>query len=360
MPPPESICGETCRYFIGVAGWCVVSIIGCAGLYALWRSDGLDTWKKVGLAMVPATLAGFGVAAWLAGFAVPAESSAVFFAGAWGIVFMVLLLVILLLVAEKPADFLLWFGVGSVGAAAGWVVGILVSPASEKEATYFSSVQSTLLGLMSGALATQVGALWQKLIEGSDPKIFRRAYAVPLLIFAASSLVSSAVQFNIRAYGRPSIIVNAPDWAALPIDAHTKHKVWDGKRDLRFSALVGFPSETGVEWSLQPAKVDDDAVHEAIRSKAVHINRRRGRLKAKRPRDVMDLAGKVVHVVAQSRWNHDWSTMMPVQLGTAKVAGTVHASTSDPGNTSVDRRDGDDRRPGDSGSKRAGKPKPAD
>src|SRR5262245_57375057 len=188
---------------------------------------------------------------------------------------MLVLVCVLLVVASRGIEFLSWCAVGSLGAALGWVLGIYISPASPEEASQFNRLGTVVASLVSGAVVTHLGALWQKLIEGAEPRILQRRYAVPVLIFLGTGLMSIAAQYNVRAPASPAVVVGLQDPTALTRDPTSQRPVLDGQKGVQFVAMVSFPDDAAVdEWHLE----SDDAGRQDIQDGKVSIDPKLGRL----------------------------------------------------------------------------------
>jgi hypothetical protein len=283
----------------------------------------MQTWQKAILISIPATLIGLALVAWRLGFAAPPSTHAVFWSASWGIAFMLVLLGVLAAVASSGNEFLIWFVLGSLGAASGWVIGILVSPYSTAEASRFSEIRTTLLGLISGAAATQLGALWQKLVDGPSPRIFQKVYAIPVILFASTCLISMAVQYNIREYGGATVVIGGVELSALPTDGTSHLHVWNG-RPLVLSGLTSYEEDPTVEWSVE--------VGESDLAKKVHIDARSGTLSSDPELTANDRKGdKTVIITAMSHWNHTWRAELPLQVGARPVAAPKDVAESKTG-----------------------------
>jgi hypothetical protein len=283
-----------------------------------------DQWRKWTAGALGGILAVFSLAClclWYSGQLLPPSTSAVFWSAAWSVVFMLVLVCVILIVAGTGTEFLAWFSVGSLGAALGWILGIYASPSSPEEASHFTQLGTAVTALVSGALVTHLGALWQKLIDGDDPRILQKRYAIPLLIFLGTGLISVAAQYNIRENAPAPVVVSLQDPSALSRDASTNLPIWEGQQ-LQFAALVSHSSDPSVdEWYLDSDNVD---VKQAIQEGKLAIDPKRGLAKSS-----LDGArgDKTVRVIALSHWNHAWQGQYELQLG-VKPAQTAKAATA--------------------------------
>jgi hypothetical protein len=251
----------------------------------------------------------------------PPSTSAVFWSAAWSVVFMVLVSV-LLVVASTGIEFLAWFSVGSLGAALGWILGIYISPSSPEEASHFNQLGTAVAGLVSGAIVTHIGALWQKLIDGSEPRILQKRYAIPVLIFLGTGLISVAAQYNIRESTGAPVVVSLRHPVALARDQSSHLSVLEGQQSVQFFALVDHPADATVdEWRLDS---DYEDVRRDIQDKKLAIDPKRGVLTSSLQGATGD---KTLKVIAVSHWNHAWQGQYLVQLGTKPVQ-TAKATTA--------------------------------
>src|SRR5262245_8666365 len=282
-----------------------------------------DQWRKWTAGALAGVLAIFSLAClglWYSGQLSPPSTSAVFWSVAWSLLFMLVLVCVLLVVASTGIEFLTWFSVGSLGAALGWILGIYISPASPEEASQFNRLGTAVAGLVSGAVVTHLGALWQKLIEGAEPRILQKRYAIPVLIFLGTGLISIAAQYSIRANAPAAVVVGPQDPTALTRDPTSQRAVLDGQKFVQFVAVVSFPEDAGVdEWHLQSdgsgkheVRDEKDGKKLCIEDGKLCIDQKRGLLES----SISGAAGdRTVKVVALSHWNHAWQGRYEVQLG---------------------------------------------
>jgi len=285
----------------------------------------IDLWRKwmaratVGILVV---FSGACLLLWGTGQLAPPSTSAVFWSTAWSVVFMMVLVCALLIVASTGTEFLVWFSVGSLGAALGWVLGIYASPSSPEQASHFTELRTVVTGLGLGAVVTQLSALWQKLIEGNDPRIFQRRYAIPVLLFLGTGLISVAAQYNIRENAAGTVVVTLTDEAALERDASSHLPILNGPKELHFTAMVDHPGDSLVDsWYLDS---NDEEVRRDIRDRKITIDPKEGNGTNSKDALVKNSLpegprGRKLKVVALSHWNHAWQGVYLLQLGTTPV-----------------------------------------
>jgi len=278
-----------------------------------------DQWRRWTAGALGGILALFSIAClglWYTGQLSPPSTSAVFWSVAWSLVFMLVLVCVLLVVASTGIEFLTWFSVGSLGAALGWILGIYISPATPEEASQFNRLGTAVAGLVSGAVVTHLGALWQKLIEGDEPRILQKRYAIPVLIFLGTGLISIAAQYSIRENVPAAVVVGLQDPTALTRDPTSQRPVLENQKPVQFLAVVSFPDDPAVdEWRLES---DEGGTQEfqdgklCIEAGKLCIDQKRGLLES----SISGAHGdRTVKVVALSHWNHAWQGQYEVQLG---------------------------------------------
>ena len=228
----------------------------------MWRIAKLLLWAVLGLGFVAVVIVFVSLALkrsdTLADFALSAASGVATFivtgvSESWGVIvttFWALLAAALLLWIAWSSDTnerRVQIGLGLVGGAAGWLLGILLSPQTAAEQEAFGTYRTALIGVASGFFVAKATPLIEFLLT---PASYTTStfLLVRVAFFLASVLLTTIGAYTARSNAPGQVKIMAPKEIRYNGDAYELPP----EKPFTFAARVNHATNTAVQWTIDP------------------------------------------------------------------------------------------------------------
>jgi hypothetical protein len=141
------------------------------------------------------------------------------------------------------------------GAVLGWILGMFLTPASQSEQETFLNAKTALVGVVSGYLLSKLQTLFDKMV--AENKVLNKNALQYGLSCFVPLILSTAAVYNVRAYQDQRVLITpgaSGDLATITSNGKSEYKLALSK-SAAFVAEARFPSNSAVEWSVDPAEL---------------------------------------------------------------------------------------------------------
>jgi hypothetical protein len=145
-------------------------------------------------------------------------------------------------------------GLGLVGGAAGWLLGILLSPQTAAEQEAFGTYRTALIGVASGFFVAKATPLIDYLLTPANYTT-SPALLVRVAFFVAAVLLTTIGAYTARSNAPGHVKIIAPKEIRYNADAYELTP----ENPFTFAARVNHATNTGVQWTIDPRDPRDTA-----------------------------------------------------------------------------------------------------
>lgn len=177
---------------------------------------------------------------------------------AWCGLALTLMTAFMLGAAQTEKQFLVWFSAAVLGAGAGYLIGVWLTPSTDTQQASFDRVQNILSSLLAGVVGTKLLGLWDDLAKPAEgekiPRILTPDYFLTVVLALTGLAVSLSGFYTIRSAREGSVSITALKSAFVAYkpegSAAVTNGVWADSK-VQFAGAASYRDDLSVTWDLR-------------------------------------------------------------------------------------------------------------